>query len=357
MNPPDVSSFLPARLAHAFGRPAASGRLKTFPEDFVVEEIPGFAPDGEGDHVFLTLRRQQMTTAGVARRLREFFGLGNRDIGYAGLKDKQALTTQTFSINLAGRSVGDLAGLESQGLQVIRCERHRRKLKRGVLKGNRFRLTIRDLQGDRHDLDQRLQKIARLGVPNYFGEQRFGHDGNNLNTAWRLFSEAGYSVKREQRGIVFSSVRSMIFNAVLQQRIIQDNWQELLDGEVIGLDGTQRHFLEPLDENLQQRAQALDVHPTGPLAGLPSRALEPLGQAGQIEKTVMQNFTPWIEGLQRFGLEQARRPLRLAVRSLRWQFAADTLKLEFSLAAGAYATMVVRELLDPDTSLQAVADG
>ncbi len=341
----DASSDPTGELGFAFGGPCVTGEIKQKAEDFRVDEIPGFEPDGHGDHVFLTLEKTGQTTNAVANRLRQFCGLQHRDIGYAGMKDKHAVTSQQFSLNLSGKPEPDWSSLENDQLRVLKISRHPRKLKRGVLKGNRFQIVIRNLAGDMQRLEQQLQQIKQHGVPNYFGTQRFGYQGGNIEQARRLFEHELKKIKRDERSILLSSVRSMLFNAVLDERVKQGNWFSLLNGEVINLDGTERHFVEPIDEVLIKRAGELDVHPTGPLYGLPSRALQPTEIAGQIEQSVLNKHRFWLQGLEDFGLEHARRPLRVAVRDLQWFVADEELTLSFALTSGAYATVVLREFL------------
>ena len=339
------SSDATGELAFAFGGPCVTGEIKQKAEDFRVDEIPGFEPDGQGDHVFLTIEKTGQTTNSVANRLRQFCGLQHRDIGYAGMKDKHAVTSQQFSLNLSGKAEPDWSGLENDQLRILEISRHPRKLKRGVLKGNRFRIVIRNLEGDKQQLERRLQQIQRHGVPNYFGSQRFGYQGANIKQARRLFEHELKKIKRDERSILLSSVRSMLFNAVLDERVKQDNWFRLLSGEVINLDGTERHFVEPVDEVLIKRAEELDVHPTGPLYGLPSRALQPTDIAGEIEQNILAEYGFWRKGLEAFGLEHARRPLRVAVRDLQWSVSDKAMSVSFTLTSGAYATVVLREFL------------
>ncbi|MGD2117272.1 MAG: tRNA pseudouridine(13) synthase TruD [Chromatiales bacterium] len=335
-------------LPFAFGGPCVQGLIRQQAEDFQVDEIPGFTPDGQGDHVYLTIQKKQLNTSDVSAILREFCSVPSRDIGYAGMKDKHAVTTQTFSINLAGKPEPDWQQIESEQLQVLQVSRHRRKLKRGVLKGNRFQIVVRNLSGDFDLLEQRLQQVKLHGVPNYFGPQRFGRNGQNVADARALLTGQMPRVSRNLKSILLSAARSLLFNAVLAERVRQGNWNQLLPGEVIALDGTQRHFIQEIDSELQQRCAELDVHGSGPLCGLPSRAVEPQAQAAKVEQAVLASYSDWIDGLQQFGLEWARRPLRLAVREMHWQLQADEqiLQLNFNLAAGAFATAVLREFLE-----------
>jgi len=339
-------------LPYAYGKPLGTALIRSQPEDFIVEEIAGFEPSGEGDHVFLTLRKTGLTTQAVVGLLKQFTGVKDREIGFAGIKDRHAVTTQTFSINMTGQPIPDWSLLASEQLQVIDIQRHNRKLKRGVLKGNRFVLTLRDLQADSSELERRLQAIAQHGVPNYFGQQRFGRDGDNPENAWRMLTDRTFRVRRDERSILLSSIRSMLFNAVLATRIENHNWQSLIDGEVINLDGTERHFQEPVDDVLRHRALALDVHATGPMPGKASRAIEPDQLAGELERQALRPYREWIEALEKAGLDHARRPLRLAVKDLTWQISADQLRVSFRLTSGAYATSVLRELVEVKEGFQ-----
>ena len=342
----DFDSTSPTKhLAYAFGGPCVTGLIKQQPQDFRVDEIPGFEPDGEGDHVYLTIEKTGLTTNNVAGILKRYCGLHSRDIGYAGMKDKHAVTSQQFSINLSGKVEPDWSAIENDQIRVLNVARHRRKLKRGVLKGNRFTIVIRELQGDLDKLVQQLEKIKQHGVPNYFGPQRFGYAGSNIEQARRLFRHELPKIKRDERSILLSTARSLLFNQVLHERVKQGNWNRLLPGEVINLDATERHFAEPINETLISRAEQMDVHPTGPLCGLPSRALQPTEEAGNIEQQVLEGFDFWLQGLEQFKLEHARRPLRIAVRDMQWSVTGNQMSISFALTAGAYATVVLREFL------------
>jgi len=332
-------------LFYAFGGSCLTGEIKQSPKDFRVDEIPGFTPDGNGDHVYLTLEKKNLTTNDIVNRLVRFCGVKQRDIGFAGMKDKRAITSQVFSINLSGKDEPDWSLFESESISILDINRHIRKLKRGVLKGNRFNITINNIQGDTTDLVPILEKIKTQGVPNYFGAQRFGFDGSNLEKSWRLLNGDLKNVKRDEKSILLSSARSMIFNAVLNERVKNGSWNKLLDGEVINLDGTERHFKEPIDDVLLERNQRLDIHATGPLCGLASRALEPSDEANEIERKVLDRYTDWIVGLKKMKLDHARRALRIAVKDFQWVISENKLFLDFTLTSGAYATVVLRELI------------
>ena len=344
MTPVNLDQAIHA-LAYARGKPTVTGRLRLIPDDFCVTEIPLLEPEGEGEHAWLWIRKSTENTQWVADQLARFAAVHPRQVSYAGLKDRQAVTEQWFSVHLPGREAPDWEALNSDTLTVLRHSRHSRKLRRGALKGNRFTLRVRDIQGDDSELEKRLTVIAREGVPNYFGEQRFGRDAGNLHNAQRLFAKPGLRFSRNKRSLTLSAARSFLFNRVLSQRVTLSNWNTPLDGDALQLDGSHSFFIaEILDGELRARVREQDVHPTGPLHGRgenPTRAA-----CHELEQSVLADYTDWCEGLEAAGLKQDRRALRLRVNELTWDrnSSADLL-LAFSLPAGAYATCVLRELL------------
>ncbi len=332
-------------LARAWGDAPASGLLRVAPEDFQVSEIPLLEPEGDGEHVWLLVRKRLQNTADVAAMLARCAGVPLRDVSYAGLKDRQAVTEQWFSVHLPGSAAPDWSAIESPDVSILRAARHSRKLRRGALRGNRFRIVVRGLEADPGLLRQRLGTIAAEGVPNYFGEQRFGRDGSNLRTAERLFRNPRLRLSRHQRGLVLSAARSLLFNAVLSRRVSEGNWNRALPGDALQLQGSHSFFVATaVDAELEQRVATHDVHPTGPLYGRGAAVVA--GEPLALETAVLAGYPDWLAGLEAAGLKQERRALRLTFDDLAWeQPAADVLSLEFSLPAGAYATSVTRELL------------
>jgi len=333
------------RLPFAHGGPVLQGHLRNTPEDFVVEEELGYQASGAGEHVFLTVRKRGRNTQEVARAIAGLAGVKQMAVGYAGLKDRHAVTTQHFSVQLPGREAPDWASLEDDSLQVLSEERHHRKIRRGGLRGNRFVIRVDRVQGDRERAEQQLARIAVAGVPNYFGTQRFGHEGQNLVRVAELFAGRGRKPGREQRGLLLSAARAQLFNRVLQTRVEDASWDQALDGDVMLLSGSQRQFMyDPEDATIAPRLAELDIHPSGPLCGRRSRSLEPGSDAKSLEDRALLDQADWIDGLQRFGLDVDRRALRLAVTNLQWHWDDDVLEIGFSLVAGAYATSVLREI-------------
>jgi tRNA pseudouridine13 synthase len=331
-------------LPRAAGAAAAHGVMRSVAADFVVEEIDGFEASGEGEHLLLTVEKRGMNTSFAATRIAEWAGVAEMAIGYAGMKDRHAVTRQRFSVHLPRRVAPPLEGLASEDLRVLDSAWHARKLPRGALAGNRFVLRLRAVDGDRGAVEQRLQAIAALGVPNYFGEQRFGRDGGNIDNALAMF--AGQRVRRDQRGHLLSAARSRLFNRVLAARVADGSWNQALEGEVWVLDGSRSVFgPEVFTEDLAARLAAFDIHPSGPLWG--RGELRTAADAWARESAALGDAESLLlrEGLELAGLKQERRSLRLAVPDLAWEWRdGDSLELRFTLPPGTYATTVLAEL-------------
>lgn len=336
-------------LAFAYGSPVATGCLRQIPEDFHVTEIPLVEPAGDGEHAWLYIRKREANTAWIAKQLAHVAGVRERDVSYAGLKDRHAVTEQWFSVHLPGQADPDWPAINSDEIEVLETTRHTRKLRRGTLRGNVFRIVIRELAANsavnREQLAQRLEQIAADGVPNYFGEQRFGIEGRNLQLANKLFSGAALKLKRPLRSLVLSAARSFLFNRVLAVRVEDKNWNAALAGDVLQLDGTHSIFVaDNIDADIEQRIAAKDLHPTGPLPG--QGGSQPTSRAGDIETAVLDQYPSWGEGLLKAGLKADRRSLRLVVSEMAWEWQGDNiLTLKFRLPPGAYATSVLREIV------------
>jgi tRNA pseudouridine13 synthase len=266
-------------------------------------------------------------------------------VGYAGLKDRHAVTEQWFSLPRWSRGEPDWTELATQGIEVLEVHPHRRKLRRGALDGNRFRIRIRDLTSLQGDLDARLAALHAGGVPNYFGEQRFGHEDENLRRAHALLTGPPARVDRHRRGLWLSAARSQLFNELLAERVSRADWDQPQIGDCLQLNGCHSFFLaERIDEDLRARGAAMDLHPSGPLWGdgePPTR-----GAVHLLETTVARRFAPWADKLADWGLKQERRALRVPVPDLQVLYSEAVLELSFSLPSGAYATAVLRELID-----------
>lgn len=330
-------------LPRAYGTPPLTATLRSTPEDFRVEEVLGYDADGEGEHALLWVEKREANTDWVARELARFAGVSPVNVGYAGLKDRHAVTRQAFTVQLPGKADPDWSAFPHAEVKVLASTRHKRKLKRGALRGNRFVLVLCDVRGDRVRAEQVLHYIATRGVPNYFGEQRFGREGGNVAQARAMF--AGRRVDRDKRSILLSAARSQIFNSVLAARVECDAWDKPLDGEIWALAGSRSWFgPEPFDDVLAARLAQGDIHPSGPLWGQGKPPA--VSVAGELEWEVSAAFSDLADGLAAARMDQERRSLRLLAKEFRWHWLDDeTLELSFELPAGAYATVVARELI------------
>jgi tRNA pseudouridine13 synthase len=344
------SSWLEAALRppRAYGTPLAAGILRVEPEDFAVEEELGFAPSGSGQHVLLKVRKRNANTQWVARELAKACGCRPADVGYAGLKDRRAVATQWFSAPQSRLSLDTWRSVSSPEFEVLEAHAHSRKLPRGALAGNRFVIRIRHFDVDDAQLAARLSEISRRGVPNYFGPQRFGRNGSNLARISETLQRADRGPRQgSDRGFVLSAARSLVFNAVLGQRVADGTWERLEAGDLANLDGRGSVFaVEDLDPTLTDRCERLEIHPTGPLWGRgepPSR-----GRVLELESRIAAQFSEASSLATEAGMEQERRSLRLAVRELRWEREDGTVTVSFRLARGSFATAVLRELVDSE---------
>ena len=328
----------------AHGPAVVRARLRATPEDFRVDERDAFEASGQGEHLLLTVEKRGMNTAFAAKRIAAWAGIPEMGVSYAGQKDRHAVTRQRFIVHLPKKIAPDIATLESDDLRVLASAWHARKLPRGALAGNGFVLTLREVEGERGAIEDRLRAIAARGVPNAFGEQRFGRAGDNVAQALAMFD--GRRVKREQRSMLLSAARSALFNRVLDARIADDTWDRALEGEVWMLDGSRSVFgPEAFDDALAARLAAFDIHPTGPLWG--AGELRSTGTARALESDAIadEQSMQLRAGLEAAGLKQERRSLRLRPTALQWEWPAhDVLRVSFDLPPGSYATTVLAEL-------------
>ena len=313
---------------NAYPASGASATLKLLNEDFTVTELPLQLPSGEGEHIWLDIEKNGANTAFVAQQLAEAAGVQERDVGYAGLKDRYAITRQWFSVHLPKGETPDLTLLQHPEFKVLSQSRHLKKLRPGDLQGNRFRIVLRDVTGDRAAIEASLQAVASQGVPNYFGAQRFGHDGGNVEQGRAMLAREIRVRHPKKKGIYLSAVRSVVFNEVLALRIRQGLWGKTLPGDVMDEAG----------------------RPTGPLWGR-GRVIT-TDQAQALEMGVAERHATLCEGMEYAGLDQERRALVASPVEMSWDWPqADRLVLAFSLPAGNYATSVLGEILrttEPD---------
>ncbi|HOX45167.1 MAG TPA: tRNA pseudouridine(13) synthase TruD [Myxococcota bacterium] len=324
--------------------PAARGMLRTEPEDFEVEELPAYPLSGEGEHLFLWLEKRLRTTDQVVRDLAAGLGVSADEIGSAGLKDRRAVTRQWLSV--PARAAERLAGLELAGARVLESRRHGNKLRTGHLRGNRFRLLVRGVDpGQAPELTARAEELRRRGAPNYFGPQRFGR--GLANEAEGRAVLAGRGRRHDRRGLrfVLNAAQAALFNDLLARRLRADLLSRVLEGDLLLKADSGGQFLCCAPAEDQPRADRFEVHPTGPMFGPKMRA--PQGVPASMEAEVLSAAGIGPETFQRFAklTQGTRRSLRLALPDLELSFEPAGLRLAFSLPAGAYATVVLRELL------------
>jgi tRNA pseudouridine13 synthase len=316
---------------------SGSALIRCQPEDFQVSEQLGFKVSGEGEHCFLHLQKRQLNSLDLLQRVSKLSSVPPRDIGYSGLKDRNAVTRQWFSVGMAGRVEPDWHALEALGdVQVLAVGRHSRKLRRGVHRANRFTLVLRDLIGEPNVLEQQLQVLRTTGAPNYFGEQRFGRNGSTLEQA-RRWMRGGRRISREKRSLYYSALRAYVFNRMLAERVQRGDWNKVLPDDVCMLHGTRSHFpCAEVTDDIRLRAASGDLHPGLPLWGR--------GQVSLQLEDSLADCRDICDFLEASGLDIAWRPTRLLADDFCWQFCDDdTLRLEFSLGAGCYATALLAE--------------
>ncbi len=349
------SPYTQTSLPCAGAAPLCSALFKAAPEDFEVREIPGFKPDGAGEHVCLRIEKSGLTTPEAVRLLARHFRLPLQDFAWAGLKDRQALTEQWFSVRLNLKDEKNFTVFEHPQLRVLEQQRNSRKIRHGSHKGNHFRIRLRNIrskeQADSSEaafaaIAANLLRIQAEGFPNYFGPQRFGHGAGNLPQAEALFRGEIRPRDRVLRGLLLSSARAWLFNQYLAQRVLADKWSSYVPGDVMALEGSTQCFLPAEDDpELEERLQRFDIHPTGPLWG--RGELRSQAQAAAMERQLAADYPLFCQGLENFGLQQDRRALRAKVENLQ----IDTqdqqqVVIEFSLGRGSYATSLLREVLD-----------
>lgn len=331
-------------LAYAYGVPTTNGCLKAQNSDFKVDELMPIEPTGEGEHLWLKIEKDGSNTDWVAQQLAKIAGLKPMAVSYAGMKDRHAVTTQWFSLHMPGMENPDFSTLDDPEFKILEKSRHDRKLKRGALSGNRFQIRITDLKGDIEQLEQKLQSIQQQGVPNYFGEQRFGREMGNLQKAEKLFNRELKKVKKPQRGLYISAARSWIFNCLLSARILQQSWLNPMLGEVYMLNGKSACFVDDDKEANFQRLLDKEINLTGCLWGEGESMVT--DEVLDLEKAIAAEFEIFTEGLESARLKQERRALRLIPENFSWDIGDNVLQLNFDLPAGAFATMVLRECVD-----------
>lgn len=385
--------------------PGCGGTIKETPDDFFVEEIPAYLPSGSGGHCYLTIEKRGITTLEAIRRIAQELKVSERDVGYAGMKDAVGVTRQTISIQQV--STDRALALELDGVRVVSANLHANKLKLGHLKGNRFRIAVRGVsEAAARSVPEILGCLQKRGVPNYFGFQRYGAQGNShligaamLRRDWQgavdcligkpdalrdqdwraaiaayqqadpalalrlfpkhcrserdvlqrlvnrpgAFEKAFAAIHPRLKKLYLSAFQSFLFDQVVAQRIQQID--ELLIGDLACKHVNGACFLVEDDAAEMERVHSFEISATGPLFGC--RMKQPEGQVREIESAILESVRIRTEDFNLPGglrMEGERRPLRVPLGPPSWRLEDDCLCLEFSLPKGSYATAVLREI-------------
>lgn len=356
---------------------------KAHTTDFIVNELLPLEFTGEGEHLWLHIQKSGMNTAYLAKLLSEWADIPLRDVGYSGLKDRHALTTQWFSLRIPKKQLPDseFAPVDigaNESITILEQQWHNKKLNRGTHRANQFIITLRNIEfvgfdtpspsseqllSAKQAVEQHLMIISQSGVPNYFGPQRFGRSGNNIREALSLFarpvpearppSNKGKRkrVPREQNTMELSAARSLIFNEILAARVRDGSWNHGLAGEVFNLDGSGSIFAsDEIDDTLRARLESGDIHPTAVLWGTGNEKVS--GKAAAMETDIVAHsplLTQLAIGLEQRDIKAQRRALRLPIEALSWEWqdteGSQILILNFTLTTGSFATSVLASLV------------
>lgn len=339
------------QLAYRFGKPTETATIRQQPEHFKVQELIRVEPDGTGEHLWLNIRKRGMNTQFLMKQVARWAGVSERNVSHAGLKDRHAVTEQWLSVQLPGKPNPDISELENDDIQVLAAHRHSQKLRPAVLLANRFELLLTNVSDPQAVVD-RWQKVQQ-GVPNYFGEQRFGHEFGNIDKAKQLF--AGKRFKRHLQGLFLSAARSWLFNCMVSERIERDLFSQLISGDMLMLAGSRSHFVNQGETDLPERLASGDVQLTAPLWGDGNDRLE--SDYLQLVQTVTSKEPELAEGLVKQRVKMALRSVLLKPEHGRIDIVDNDVKIGFVLPSGSFATSVLRELVSyQDVSGSVYAD-
>lgn len=343
--------------------------IKSSADDFIVEENMSIEMSGEGEHCWIYLKKSHCNTDWIAEQLAKYCGVKRMAVSYAGLKDRRAVTSQWFSVQLPGLPTPDWRDFEDsftgnksddavdsnnqESVKILQCFRHNKKLQRGALNSNSFSITVRNLNDTSDEafdrLAQRCQSIAEQGVPNYFGLQRFGRNHSNLDQAIKMFSNPRYKLAKSKRGIYLSAARSWMFNCILSERIDRGIWNSRLAGDAFMLDGKSACFKDDTDmqgamheQTIKQRLMENEIHPTTVLWGTGDAMVT--ADAAELESSIIAQYLVYRDGLLAARVQAQRRSCRVVPRDVSFTRQADDCVVTFTLPPGCYATVVLDEI-------------
>lgn len=329
-------------LHFLLGKPQQAGRLKAKFADFIVKEELGYSLTGEGEFVAVKVRKTDANTLFVGEKLAEFAGISAKNMSYAGLKDRHAITEQWFCLHLAGKETPDFSQFQLDSVEILDITRHNRKIRVGSLDGNHFEVLLRDVV-ESDELTLRLERLQAVGFPNYFTEQRFGRDGYNLTQAQRWAAGEIQVNDRKKRSFYLSAARSEIFNLIVSDRIAAGLVDQVLEHDIVQLAGSNSWFVAQANEleELNKRLDSGDILLTAALIG--ENSLEQT--ASERERAIVAEQTLLLNLMKKARMNATRRAMLCKPENLRWQFEPEGLRLQFFLPAGSYATGLVRELM------------
>lgn len=344
--------------------PGIGGEFKASPSDFEVEELPLYEPSGEGQHLYLRVEKRGVSGSDMLSEIASRLGIRRRDIGTAGIKDKEAVTRQWVSVPAHKLDVDDdeTIGEWSDSMRVLEAVRHKNKLRRGHLAGNRFSLTIRNVYSPPDEALARGRAIAEVlmrdGLPNYYGLQRFGDGGSTIELGLGLLRGDDDAKKRVKgngflRRLAVNAVQSHLFNMVLARRMRESLVREALLGDALQKTDTGGTFVAGPDEleDAQRRLDAGKLVVTGPMPG--PKMLQTTDDAAALEQSVYDDAGVDVTRFERFSrlAPGARRKLQVSVGEVTVDPSPSdeaALDVSFELPSGSYATVLLRELMQPE---------
>lgn len=326
------------------------GRIKVEPEDFEVREIPAYEPSGEGPHYYLRVEKRDVDGRSMVDAIADRYGVDKADIGTAGIKDRRAVTRQWVSIPAHSVDEPRPEFIDEQ-IEVLRVSRHRNKLGTGHLNGNRFSVWIRDTERSGPELREAVEavrdRIDDIGLPNYYGLQRFGNNNSTLRAGLKWLVKGEKPRTHFLRKMAASAVQSEVFNRVLKYRLEADSWKTVVDGDIFEKTDTGGRFWidESEREETQRRLEQREIVVTGPMPGS-KRGLAD-GRAGEIEREHMAQLGIGEEDVHAFGRRGrgTRRPMTIYIDELGVEVDGRDVRLDFELPAGSYATVLMREFM------------
>ena len=334
------------RLEYAVGdAPSVSAQLKTEPEDFIVEEVLGFSPSGEGEHLYIHVKAIDYNTEFLLSHIAKGLGVSKKSVVYSGLKDRYAVASQWFSVHLPGNAHVDLSPIVNENVTILEASRNLKKLRRGAHKGNQFTIRLKNMACDeaqKNAMNTRIELIQKEGFPNYFGPQRFGRNENNIASAMRSVESGRSPKKRFQRSITFSTLRSLLFNICLSERIGDGTWKYALEGDVFALSGTESFFVPSNSDDEEKESVAVrlasgDIAVAGVLYGDGE-----LPQTDAAQDELLATFAPYssiMDFLVSQRVAMSVRPYSVLPKDLSYKWeSSDVLTLSFFLPKGVFAT-------------------